>query len=418
MASLEVMRPTAPFDTTGSRGGSAGRAVIRGMACTGVAVTSASGPSPAVGTTFGVEEEFHLVDPATLELAGSRKLAAAALSGEAGARVHAEIATTQLETATRICSTLADLRGELVRSRAEAAAAAASVGLLLLPASTHPFGSWRQQEMTPYPRYDALVERFAVLPLQQDICGCHVHVSVPDLETAVAVMDRARPYLAVLAALTGSSPFHDGVDTGYESYRTVWFARWPITGPPEHLGSAERFREVVAALAAAGAIADASNLYWDIRPSARYPTLEFRVADVCTDLDDAVLHAALVRSLVRVLAGRAARGEPCPEVRPEVLRAARWRAARHGISDRLLEPVSATSLDAHHVVHRLLDELQDDLREHDEWVEVSHLLQQLLRRGTSAARQRSVWTRTGDRRAVTATLVEEGARTSSSWIRG
>ena len=144
-------------------------------------------------------------------------------------------------------------------------------------------------------------------------------------------MDRTRPYLPVLLAMTGSSPFHDGIDTGHDSYRTMWWSRWPMTGPPEYLGSAERFAEVVAGLVASGVVADASHLYWDVRPSYHLPTLEFRLADVCTEVDDVVLHAALVRSLVRVLAGRAERGEPCPRPRPELLRAARWRAARHGL---------------------------------------------------------------------------------------
>lgn len=138
-------------------------------------------------------------------------------------------------------------------------------------------------------------------------------------------MDRVRPYLPVVQALTGSSPFHEGSDTGYDSFRTLWFARWPITGSTELLGDGKTYQDVVESLQVAGVIDDASNLYWDVRPSMRYPTLEFRVADVCTFLDDAVLHVALVRALSRVLAERASHGVPPHLVRPEVLRAARWR---------------------------------------------------------------------------------------------
>jgi carboxylate-amine ligase len=232
-----------------------------------------------------------------------------------------------------------------------------------------------------------------------------VHVAVPDLDTAVAVMDRARPYLCVLAALTGSSPFHEGLDTGYESYRTVWWSRWPTAGPPERLGHAAGFRAVVAGLVAAGTVTDSTDLYWDVRPSAHVPTLEFRVADVCTDVDDAVLHAALVRSLVRVLAARAAAGEPCPDPRPEVLRAARWRAARHGLGERLFAPATGTLLDARSAVHGLLDQLEQDLRTYGEWEEVRDLVARLFRRGTSAARQRRTFARTGDLRAVAAELI-------------
>jgi carboxylate-amine ligase len=358
-----------------------------------------------VGTTLGVEEEFHVVDPETFALTPSAELGQAALRREFGASLHAEIATTQLETASAICTTLAEVRAALIATRTQAAAAAAQEGLAVLAASTHPFGTWQEQGITAAPRYEDMIRRWAALALQQDICGCHVHVGVPDVETAVAVMDRARPYVPLLLAMTGSSPFHDGLDTGYESFRTLWWSRWPTSGPPEHLGGAEQFREVVRGLVASGVIADASHLYWDIRPSSHLPTLEFRLADVCTDLDDAVLHAALVRSLVRVLAGRAERGEPSPRPRAELLRAARWRAARDGLCGQLFDPVSGHLLDAREAVHRLLAELEPDLRGAGEWDEVAVLVDRLFARGTSG----TTWLRTGDRRAVVAQLLREGS---------
>jgi YbdK family carboxylate-amine ligase len=363
---------------------------------------------PPAGSTFGVEEEFHLVDPVTYRLTRSPSLAAAVLRGESGRHLHAEITTTQLESATDVCTDLAQLRAELVTTRAESAGAAARAGVRILAASTHPFDSWHQQDITPAPRYEAMVDRWAGLAVQQDIVGCHVHVGVPDLDTAVAVMDRARPYLPVLLAMTGSSPFHDGIDTGHQSYRTLWWSRWPTTGPPEYLGSAARFQEVVAGLVASGVIADSSHLYWDLRPSSHLPTLEFRLADVCTEVDDAVLHAALARSLVRVLAARAAAGRPCPQPRPELLRAARWRAARHGLDGRLFDPLTCELVPARSAVRRLLAELEDDLRAHAEWPAVVELVERLFEHGTSAARQRRTWLRTGDWRAVAARIVREG----------
>jgi carboxylate-amine ligase len=363
---------------------------------------------PAAGVTFGVEEEYHLVDPVTFALCPSPDLAAAAARHEMGLRLRAEITTTQLETATGVCTTPAELRAELVGARTEAAAAAAGAGVVLLAASTHPFASWREQVITPAPRYEGMVDRWAGLAREQDICGCHVHVGIPDLDTAVAVMDRLRPYLPVLLAMTGSSPFHEGVDSGYESYRTLAWSRWPNAGAPEYLGSAERYRAVVDGLVSSGVVADASQLYWDVRPSSHLPTLEFRLADVCTDLDDAVLHATLVRSLVRVLAGRAERDEPIPRVRPELLRAARWRAARRGISGQLFDPVSATLVDARLAVRRLLSELEEDLCDHDEWSGADERVQRLFTRGTSASRQRGTWLRTGDPRAVAAAVVLAG----------
>jgi YbdK family carboxylate-amine ligase len=366
-------------------------------------------PRPAAtGSTFGVEEEFHLVDPVSYRLTRSPALAETVLRHESGRHLHAEITTTQLESATDICTGLAELRAELVTTRAEAAGAAARAGVRILAASTHPFDSWQQQDITPAPRYRAMVDRWAGLALQQDIVGCHVHVGVPDLNTAVAIMDRARPYLPVLLAMTGSSPFHDGIDTGHDSYRTMWWSRWPNTGIPEYLGSAEGFSEVVAGMVASGVVADASHIYWDVRPSYHLPTLEFRLADVCTEVDDVVLHAALVRSLVRVLAARVERGEPCPQPRSELLRAARWRAARHGLDCQLFDALQCELVPARVAVRRLLVELQDDLRDHDEWAVVVELVERLFERGTSASRQRRTWLRTGDWREVAARIVREG----------
>src|SRR5688500_4174009 len=181
-----------------------------------------------------------------------------------------------------------------------------------------------------------------------------------------------------------------------------------MTGIPEHFGSADRYREVVEGLVVSGVVADASNVYWDVRPSWHLPTLEFRLADVCTDVDAAVLHAALVRSLVRVLGDRAERDVECPQPRSELLRAARWRAARHGLSGQLFDPVLGTLVDARLAVHRLVAELEDDLRTHGEWDEVCGLVQQLFVRGTSAARQRCTWLQTGDTRAVAEQVVREG----------
>jgi YbdK family carboxylate-amine ligase len=369
-------------------------------------MTGGEGP----GATIGVEEEFHLVDPETFALAPSPALAAATLGHQLGERLHPEITTTQLETATGVCRTLAEVRAELTATRAQARAAAADAGVALLAASTHPFAGWREQVITPGERYLAMVDRWAGLAQRQDICGCHVHVGVPDLDTAVAVLDRVRPYLPVLLAMTGSSPFHDGADTGYESYRTLLWGRWPHSGIPEFLGSGAGYREVVDGLVAAGLVADASHLYWDVRPSSHLPTVEFRLADVCTDPDDAVLHAALVRSLVRVLAGRAGRGDPVPPVRPELLRAARWRAARDGVGGRLFDPLAGVLVDARTAVDALLRELADDLADAGEENEVRELVHRLFGRGTSAGRQRTIWRRTGDLREVAAAIVREGNR--------
>jgi gamma-glutamyl:cysteine ligase YbdK (ATP-grasp superfamily) len=233
-----------------------------------------------------------------------------------------------------------------------------------------------------------------------NLTGCHVHVSVPDLPTAVAIMSHARPYLPVLAALTASSPFYEKRDTGYESARLAWLGLWPQGGPPPRLESAEEYRTTVEQLTAVGLIEEPTALLWEVRPSARYPTLEFRIGDMCTEVDDAVLHAALVRSLVRSLAVRVARGEPSPTVSDSVLRAARWRAARYGLAGRLWSPSRGALVPGAQAVTELLAELRSDLDEHDEYCLVEQLWAQLRSRGTAAARQRRMFAATGSLTAV------------------
>jgi carboxylate-amine ligase len=356
--------------------------------------------SGAAGQTLGVEEEFHLVEAETLRLAARPELAECAARQQLGPHLHAEMLTSQLESATDICSDLHELRCALVNGRREAAAAAAGVGARLLATSTHPLAPRSDIDILALPRYAQLEHRFGSVVRELNLTGCHVHVSMPDLPTAVAIMSHARPYLPVLAALTASSPFQEGCDTSYASLRLAWLGLWPQGGPPPRLQSAEEYQATVDQLIAVGLIEEATGLLWEVRPSARYPTLEFRIGDVCTEVDDVLLHAALVRSLVRTLAVRVARGEPAPILADSVLRAARWRAARYGLAGRLWSPVRAALVPGVAAVAELLTELHPDLDEHDELCLVEDLWTQLGSRGTSADRQRRMFGATGSMTAV------------------
>ncbi|HZY75156.1 MAG TPA: glutamate-cysteine ligase family protein, partial [Jatrophihabitantaceae bacterium] len=190
------------------------------------------GEADDCGKTFGVEEEFHLVDPETLGLVTSPELTRQAAEQRLGPNLRAEMLTSQLETATPVCTGLDELRAALVAGRREAAAAAERVGAAILAAGTHPSAPLSRIDVAENPRYDRLVERFGTIVRQFNLCGCHVHVGVPDLSTAVAIMSHARPYLPLLAALTAGSPVHTGADTGYESFRLAWIALWPQGGIP------------------------------------------------------------------------------------------------------------------------------------------------------------------------------------------
>ena len=353
--------------------------------------------SAPVGSTLGVEEEYHLVDPETYALLNRPDL----LGANADSGLHAEMLSSQLEAVTPVCTTLDDTRTALVAARRRAATVAAGQGATILATSTHPFAALADIEVMALPRYARLVERFGSIVRQFNLTGCHVHVGVPDLDTAVAVMTHARAHLPTLAALTGSSPLHEGSDTGYASFRLAWLGLWPQGGPPPALRDGRHYADTVAELVATGLIDDASALLWELRPALRYPTLEFRIADVCTDVDDAVLLAGLVRSLVRTLAARVTAGTPPPELPDAVLRAARWRAARYGLGERLWSPTRAQLVPAEAVVDDLATELRPDLEAHGEYGLVTELLDQVRRRGTSAGRQRAILDRTGDLMAVT-----------------
>ena len=359
------------------------------------------------GQTLGVEEEYHLVDAETYELADMPEVVVAA-TAVLGEEAQSEISTAQLEIATPVCSSLDEVREHLARIRRLAGDAARQQGCRILASGTHPTGTWREQRLTVGERYRTLVQRWGLLALQQMITGCHVHVSVPSTEVAIAAMDRLRGDLPTLLALSASSPYWEGVDTGYASYRTQWFGRWPVTGLPDPFGDKPTYDALVADLVETGMIEDASHLYWDVRPSTKFPTLEVRVADTCPSLDDVVLHAALARSVVRVAASEAERGTPLPVLRGEVVKAARWRAARFGLDDRLLDVTSHALRPAAEVVEELLIRLRPDLEELGDWAQVRALTDQLLARGTSATRQRAVAQRAGgELTAVTAALVEE-----------
>ena len=363
----------------------------------------------AVGLTLGVEEEYHLVDATTGALADAPGVVedAAARFGDA---LQGEISTSQLEVATPVCSSLAEVRAELARLRAGAAAVAAEHGIGILPTGTHPFSTWHEQRLSEDDRYTRLHERWGLLALQQLIAGCHVHVSVPDRELAVHVLDRLGPDLPVLLALSASSPYWEGVDSDYASYRTIWFGRWPQTGTPEPFGSLKAYDEAVEALVRTGMADDASHLYWDARPSTRYPTVEVRVGDTMPALDDAVLHAALARALVQQAAADALAGLPPLQVRTDLVRAARWRAARHGLQDTLLDNRTGERVPAHDAVHALVDRVSGPLEETGDLAEVRALVASALARGTSAERQRSLHAGTGSLPDVVLALVAEGQR--------
>ncbi|MGN6694986.1 MAG: carboxylate-amine ligase, partial [Aquihabitans sp.] len=249
--------------------------------------------------SLGVEEEFFVVDAETRALRGDADAILAEVREPETGAIDAELKRSQLETGSAVCRDLGELRTSLVELRRELAEASARHGARLAAIATHPFATWDDDPgVTPRAAYLELDATYGLLTTEQSVCGCHVHVGVRDPELAIQVMNRCRAWIPTLVAFTANSPYWMGQDTSYASFRTQVFHRWPTAGIPQHLRDRAEYDEVVAELVATGSIDGPARLYWDVRPSARYPTLEFRAADVLTTVDEAVALAAIVRALV------------------------------------------------------------------------------------------------------------------------
>lgn len=360
--------------------------------------------------TIGVEEEYQIIGRETRELR-PRALRILPEAQEAvGDSVTPELYLSQIEIGTNICATLAEVRDELTHLRRELITAAESDGHLIAAAGTHPFSHWEDQELTPKRRYRGIAEEYEQLAREQLIFGCHVHIGINDREAAIGVMNRARLWLAPLLALAANSPYWLGWDTGYASFRTEIWRRWPMSGTPQVFRSRAEYDALVETLVATRSVSDGTKIYWDVRPSARFETLEYRVTDVCLTIDEAVMIAGLVRALTRTAYEEFRRDEPLPFVRPEVLRAAKWRAARYGLDAELIDVSEGRARPAAELIEKLLTHLRPALETDGNWEEVATLTRYTLARGNGAARQRQVFARTDSFEAVVDLIVAETAR--------
>jgi carboxylate-amine ligase len=244
-------------------------------------------------------------------------------------------------------------------------------------------------------RYERLAEVFGLTAHEQLTCGCHVHVGISGEDEGVAVLDRAGTWLATLLALSANSPFWQGLDSEYASFRYQVWGRWPSSGPAGPFGTAQAYRETIGEMVASGTLIDAGMVYFDARLSDSYPTVEIRIADVCLRTEDAVLIAALARALVETEARSWRDGKPAPRVRTELLRLAAWRASRSGLDGALLHPVTGKPEPATAVIGLLLDHCRDALADNGDAEVVAGLLTDLLARGNGASFQRAAYRRSG-----------------------
>ncbi|MFG2608473.1 glutamate--cysteine ligase [Streptomyces sp. NPDC048514] len=313
--------------------------------------------------TVGVEEEFVLADRySRAAVYRSPSVVYAARAHLGAPHATPELSRSQVETVSAVCRTAGELQSEIRRLRGGAAAAAAEYDCLLVPSGTAVLGRSGPPPLLDQARYRDLQRRFGPVTHDQGVNSCHVHVGVAEREEAVLAVNHVRGWMPLLLALTANSPYSDGADTGYASWRSMVWSRWPSAGPPPYLRGAAHHDRVVDQLVATGAAMDPAMVYWHVRPSPHLPTIEVRVADVLPDSASTAAYALLVRALVGHAVEVVRAGERAPEVSDLLLRAACWRAARYGATGTL--PAAHTLECAPTAVGRLIEELWKRVEPH------------------------------------------------------
>ena len=373
--------------------------------------------------TVGVEEELLLIDPDTRTISPrSNEVVRAARDDGAGeeerpGRPHPatdeldqELFLHQVETQTDPATSLEDIERQLVAGRRTAGTAAAAAGLKVVASGIVPIGG-DDPQVSPNDRYRDMVDTFGETARTGQTCGCHVHVTIDSPEEGVGIIDRITPWLPVLIAVSANSPYFEGRDTNYASWRSQAWSRWPSAGPTEAFGSLAGYEETARLLMLTGAARDDGMLYFDARLSTGQPTVEIRVLDVCTDVADTVLCAALIRGLVQTAADAWAAGEPLDRWRAEILRAANWRAAHVGLTDALLHPGTRELAPARDVLAALVAHVRPALEDVGDLDRVCEGVERVLQAG-GATRQRAAFERTGGVEGVVDDLI---ARTEATW---
>ncbi|MFD4738445.1 glutamate--cysteine ligase [Streptomyces virginiae] len=360
-----------------------------------------------VPLTVGVEEEFLLVDARSFRVVPAAPLVLATADGLPG-ELHPEGTRYQVEISTPIAHSAASLRAELAALRRTVGRAARAHGCRLLAAPSPVIAVEGPLHLTDdEPRQREQHRRFGALTDTLVSCGRHIHIGTLDVDTAVAVSNRIRPWLPTLIALAANSPFWGGRDTGHASWRAMAWSGWPSAGLPPHFTSTAHFRRSVQTLLGSGAALDTKMVYWDLRPSGHWPTLEIRAPDMSPDIDSAILQAELARALVSTALREIAERRPEPAVRDDVLRLARWRAAHDGLEGFGLDPYSGTELPAADLAEALLDLVAPELAAAGDLDHAAKTMAGLLRDGSGAHRQRVAFARRQDLTDVLRHLTDE-----------
>jgi glutamate---cysteine ligase / carboxylate-amine ligase len=337
--------------------------------------------------TVGIEEEYHLVDRQSRDLVAEAPQALmVACEARLGGQVSPEFLRSQIEIGTRPCTEIGKARAELKRLRGTIAREAAAHGLAPIAASTHPFARASQQMHTDKDRYHVLASDLAGVGRRLVVCGMHVHIGIEDDELRVDLMNQARYFMPHLLVLATSSPFWEGEDTGLKSWRLAIFRELPRTGLPGRFESFDAYRNTVDVLVKAKVIEDASKIWWDLRPSARFPTLEMRVTDVCTRLDDALTVAALFQCLCRMLFRLRRNNQSWRTYPVFLLEENRWRAQRYGVEGTLFDFGKGELAPIAGLLEEILELVREDAAALGCQAEVARA-REIVANGTSADRQ-------------------------------
>jgi glutamate---cysteine ligase / carboxylate-amine ligase len=356
--------------------------------------------------TVGVEEEFQIVDPTTWELRSHVSELLASSAPAFGDQVKREMHQSIVEVGTKICSDIEELASEIIRNRRDLADAAERVGLRIAAAGTHPFSSWVDQVISPGERYQNIVEELQQLARSLLIFGLHVHVAVPDRSSMISLMNEARYFLPHLLALSTSSPFWLGRDTGLKSFRTTVFRRFPRTGIPDHFQSWNEYEEYVNTLIDLHCIDNGKKIWWDLRPQPTFGTLEFRICDVPTSPHASIAIAAVAQAIIVKLYRLRLRNLGFRRYHRALIEENKWRAARWGIEGKLIDFGQRREVPMRELGLELLEFIDDVLDDLGSRREVEYV-GKILADGTSAERQLQVFRETGDLRTVVRSIVEE-----------
>src|SRR2546421_5133512 len=356
--------------------------------------------------TLGIEEEFQIVDPQTRELKSHVSEILEEGRMLLGEQVKPEMIQAQIEVGTGVCRNVEEARADITRLRSIVSGLARKNGLRIVAASTHPISQWQQQKITDDPHYALLIEEVQMVARSLLIFGLHVHVGIADRERQIHIMNAARYFLPHVLALSTSSPFWLGINTGLKSYRSEVFKKFPRTDIPDHFDSYQSFQRYVDLLLKTNSIGNPKKIWWDIRPHPVFPTLEFRVCDIPTRVDDTIAIAALFQAIVAKLTKLIDKNLGFRLYRRMLIQENKWRAVRYGLDGKMIDFGKQKEVPTRDLVHELLDFVDDVLDELGSRKEGEHI-HAILARGTSADEQLRIYRETNDLNAVVDRLVEQ-----------